>query len=147
MINIRTMTVEDYDGVYNLWYHTPGMCLNPFDESKAGIEKYIKRNPNTSFVAEDDGKIVGVVMAGHDGRRGYIYHAAVSPSYRNSGIGKNLVEYVMSALEKEGINRVALVAFKDNEIGNGFWEKVGFTAREDLVYRNKNIRELNEFNT
>ena len=86
-------------------------------------------------------------MAGHDGRRGYIYHTAVLPEYRNHGIAKKLVDCVMDALDNEGINKVALVAFKRNEIGNGFWEGIGFTEREDLVYRNKNIHVLERIDT
>ena len=147
MINIRVMTIEDYEGVYNLWINTPGMGLNSTDDSREGIEKYIKRNPTSSFVAEDNGKIVGVIIAGHDGRRGYIYHTAVLPAYRNQGIAKRLVESAMSALDAEGINKMALVVFKKNELGNGFWESIGFTDREDLVYRNKNIHELNRIDT
>ena len=147
MINIRVMSIADYDGVYNLWINTPGMGLNSTDDSREGIEKYIKRNPTSSFVAEENGKIVGVIMAGHDGRRGYIHHTAVLPAYRNQGIAKRLVDSAMSALDAEGINKVALVAFKKNELGNGFWEKIGFTDREDLVYRNKNIHELNRIDT
>ncbi len=147
MINIRVMTIEDYDGVYNLWINTPGMGLNSTDDSREGIEKYIKRNPTSNFVAEDNGKIVGVIIAGHDGRRGYIYHTAVLPAYRNQGIAKRLVDSSMNALDAEGINKTALVVFKKNELGNGFWEKIGFTDRDDLVYRNKNIHELNRIDT
>lgn len=142
MVTIRTMVIDDYDSVYNLWINTPGMGLNNMDDSREGICKYIKRNPTTSFVAEDNGIIVGVIIAGHDGRRGYIYHTAVLPAYRNCGIARNLVEEAMKALDEEGINKVALVAFSKNEVGNGFWEKIGFAEREDLVYRNKNIHEL-----
>lgn len=142
MTNIRLMTIADYESVYELWIHTPGMGLNSTDDSREGIEKYLKRNPSTSFVAECDGKIVGVIMAGHDGRRGYIYHTAVLPAYHRQGIARILVERAMSALDAEGIQKVALVAFKENEAGNVFWEKMGFVQREDLAYRNKNIREL-----
>lgn len=81
-------------------------------------------------------------MAGHDGRRGFIYHTAVLPEYRNRGIAGELVKNAMNALEREGIHKVALVAFRKNEIGNSFWEKAGFTDRDDLIYRNKNIHEL-----
>lgn len=98
-------------------------------------------------MAECDGKIIGVIMAGHDGRRGYIHHTAVLPEYRKQGIAKRLVDCAMSALDKEGINKVALVAFKKNEIGNGFWENIGFVDRDDLVYRNKNIHELERMYT
>jgi len=147
MINIREMTVSDYDGVRDLWMHTPGMGLNTTDDSREGIEKFLRRNPSTNFVAECGGEIVGVIMAGHDGRRGYIYHTAVLPAYRNRGIAKKLVDSALSALETEGISKAALVVFKRNTIGNGFWEHIGFTDREDLVYRNKNIRELERIDT
>ena len=144
---IRTMTLSDYDSVYQLWHSTPGMGLNTTDDSREGIEKYLKRNPTTSFVAEQDGRIVGVIMAGHDGRRGYIYHTAVLLEYRGQGIAEKLVEHAIAALDKKGISKAALVVFKSNDIGNGFWEHIGFTEREDLVYRNKNIRELERIDT
>lgn len=147
MIKIRVMNINDYDGVYDLWIHTPGMGLNLTDDSREGIDKYLKRNPTSSFVAEDDGKVVGVIMSGHDGRRGYIHHTAVLPDYRNQGIARKLVESAMDALDKEGINKVGLVAFARNEIGNGFWENIGFTERDDLVYRNKNIHDLTRIDT
>lgn len=147
MVNIRIMAINDYDGVYNLWINTPGMGLNTTDDSREGIEKYLKRNPASSFVAECNGKIVGVIMAGHDGRRGYIHHTAVLPDYRKQGIAKRLVDCAIVALEAEGIHKVALVAFKKNDIGNGFWEHIGFSDRDDLVYRNKNIHELSRIDT
>jgi ribosomal protein S18 acetylase RimI-like enzyme len=147
MINIRVMAISDYEEIYDVWINTPGMGLNSTDDSKEGIEKYLKRNPTTSFVAECDGKVVGVIMAGHDGRRGYLHHTAVLSAYRNQGIAKMLVEAAMKALEKEGIHKVALVAFKKNEIGNGFWEHLGFVEREDIVYRNKNIHYLDRIDT
>ena len=147
MVNIRVMTINDYDGVYDLWINTPGMGLNTTDDSREGIAMYLRRNPTTSFVAECEGTIIGVIMAGHDGRRGYIHHTAVLPTYRNQGIAKKLVDSAMSALDEEGINKVALVAFKKNELGNDFWENRGFTDREDLVYRNKNIHALDRIDT
>lgn len=147
MITIRVMSTDDYDGVYELWIHTPGMGLNTTDDSREGIEKYLKRNPTSSFVAEDEGRIVGVIMAGHDGRRGFIHHTAVLPNYRNQGVARKLVDSAMDALEKEGISKVALVAFKRNELGNGFWEKIGFSDRDDLVYRNKSIHEVKRIDT
>ena len=104
MIKIRVMNIEDYDGIYDFWINTPGMGLNTTDDSREGIDKYLKRNPMSSFVAEDDGKIIGVIMSGHDGRRGYIHHTAVLPDYRNQGIAKKLVDNAMNAVDKEGIN-------------------------------------------
>ena len=139
---VRTMDIEDYEEVYELWIHTVGMGLNTTDDSREGIAKYLLRNPDTCFVAEDNGKIIGVIMSGHDGRRGFIHHTAVKTEYRGQGIGKKLVDSALTALETEGIHKVALVAFEKNMLGNAFWEKVGFTVRDDLVYRNKNIHEL-----
>ena len=139
---IRIMKIEDFEKVYDLWIHTEGMGLNTTDDSREGIAQYLLRNPNTCFVAEDNGKLIGVIMSGHDGRRGFIYHTTVSKECRGQGIGKKLVDSAMSALEEEGIHKVALVAFEKNLLGNAFWEKIGFTVRDDLVYRNKNIHRL-----
>lgn len=111
-------------------------------DSHEGIDKYLKRNPNTSFVAVLDEKIVGVILCGHDGRRGIIQHACVSPDCRGMGIGKKLVDLALDALEKEGINKVLLVAFKKNESGNAFWKSQGFILRDDLKYRNKALTEM-----
>lgn len=146
-MTIRTMTIADYPAVYNLWLHTPGMGLNTSDDSREGIEAYLRRNPTTCFVAEDAGQLVGIILAGHDGRRGYIYHTAVLPEYRGHRLGRLLVDHALAALEAEGIHKAALVAFARNESGNKFWEHIGFTVREDLVYRNKSIHFLERIDT
>lgn len=147
MISIRVMTIADYDAVYDLWIHTPGMGLNTTDDSREGIGKYLRRNPSTSFIAESDGQVIGVIMAGHDGRRGYIHHTAVLPAFRKQGIARQLVDCAMAALDEEGISKVALVAFQRNNAGNAFWERVGFTVRDDLVYRNRHIHPLDRIDT
>ncbi|NCB73655.1 MAG: GNAT family N-acetyltransferase [Clostridia bacterium] len=139
---IRTMEIGDYERVYNLWANTPGVGLNDIDDSKEGIEKYLKRNPNTCFVAESNKKIIGSILSGHDGRRGYIYHAAVLGAERELGVGTALVEAAISALEREGINKAALVVFFSNENGNRFWENRGFIKRDDLIYRNRDLRDI-----
>lgn len=144
---IRNMTIDDYEKVYDLWISTPGMGLNDLDDSRAGIEKYLKRNPGTCFVAENGSKIVGVILAGNDGRRGFIHHTAVRVEYRKQGIGKRLVDAALDALEQEGIHKVALVVFKRNELGDTFWEKQGFSVREDLNYRNRALTELKRIDT
>nr|WP_318706135.1 GNAT family N-acetyltransferase [uncultured Treponema sp.] len=146
-MNFRLMKISDYDSIYNLWTNTPGMGLNSVDDSKEGIEKFLKRNPSTCFIAEENEKIVGVIMAGNDGRRGYIYHIAVLPEFRGKHIAKTLVENAMAALEKEGITKVALVVFEKNQNGNGFWEKIGFTVRNDLIYRNRTIAQMERIDT
>lgn len=147
MLAIRRMTAEDYEPIYRLWLNTPGMGLNTVDDSREGIERYLRRNPTTCFVAENDGEIVGAILAGHDGRRGYLYHTAVAIGQRNKGIGTELVRHALSALEREGIHKAALVVFEKNQTGNAFWEQSGFIKRDDLVYRNKNLTELTRIDT
>ncbi len=146
-MKIRLMSIEDYCDVYELWLSCKGMGLNDVDDSENGIARFIERNPETCFVAELDGSIVGSVMAGNDGRRGYIYHTAVSPFHRGKGIGSALVNAVTDALSGLGIAKAALVVFERNEAGNAFWEKQGFTVRDDLVYRNKALRQIERIDT
>lgn len=146
-MNIRLMSIADYENVYDLWLRTPGMGLNTTDDSREGIARYLQRNPNTCFVAEDGDRVVGVILSGHDGRRGFIHHTAVLSAYRNRGIGRALVDRALAALEAEGIHKVALVVFERNEDGNAFWEKLGFTVREDLVYRNRALHEMERIDT
>ena len=141
------MNISDYEQVYKLWMSCSGMGLNNLDDSKEGIERFLNRNPETCFVAETEQKIIGVIIVGNDGRRGYIYHTAVDPDYRNQGIATKLVNEVMKALKSLNINKVALVVFTKNSDGNAFGEKIGFTSREDLVYRNKAITEIIRIDT
>jgi ribosomal protein S18 acetylase RimI-like enzyme len=141
------MSIDDYEKVYELWMSCVGMGLNNLDDSKEGIDKFLQRNPDTCLVAEADSRIVGVIIVGNDGRRGYIYHTAVNPQYRKQGIAKSLVETAIAALQNNGINKVALVVFDRNEIGNDFWEKMGFTVRDDLIYRNKALAEIVRIDT
>ena len=138
---IRPMNSNDYQGMYDLWTSIDGVGLRSLDDSKEGIEKFLLRNPNTCFVFDRDHQIIGTILSGHDGRRGYIYHLAVDSEQRFQGIGRQLVDKALESLELEGIKKVALVVFKHNKIGNAFWEKLGFKNREDLVYRNISIIE------
>jgi len=144
-MQIRKMIIDDYEQVYDIWLKS-GNGLNDIDDSKAGIKKYLLRNPNTCFVAEENGKIIGSIMSGHDGRRGFIGHTAVIESERKKGIGTILVNKTLDALKSEGITKVALLVFTQNQLGNKFWEKVGFTTRNDVIYRNKSIIEVKRIN-
>ena len=146
-MKIRRMKIADYEAVYVLWRNTPGIGLNDIDDSLDGIMRYLKRNPRTCFVAKLNRKIVGVIMAGHDGRRGYIHHVCVIPELWNNQIGARLIDTALEALLAEGISKAALVVFAQNERGNGFWERMGFTQRPDLVYRNKTLVELKRIDT
>lgn len=145
---IRIMTRDDYDAVVACWTSNAGMGLNTIDDSRQGISRYLARNPTTSFVHEDaDGHIDGAILAGHDGRRGYIYHTAVSPERQRQGIGTRLVNATLHALANEDIVKVALVVFARNEAANMFWERLGFAARGDLTYRNKALCEITRIDT
>lgn len=146
-MNIRKMKISDYEQVYSLWLSCKGMGLNDLDDSEEGIEKFLNRNPDTCFVSEENGKLVGTIIAGNDGRRGYIYHTAVLPDFRGRGIGTELVENTMKALRSLGINKAALVVFSKNTDGNAFWEKLGFTERNDIIYRNRIITEIVRIDT
>ena len=130
---IRIMTPDDYDAVHACWMACTCMGLNTIDDSREGIIRYLERNPNTCFVDEQEGTITGAILAGHDGRRGYIYHTAVNAA--------------LHALANEGIIKVALVAFSRNDAGNAFWESLGFTARGDLTYRNKALCAITRIDT
>lgn len=131
---VRTMTIEDYDMVYELWMQIKGFAIRSIDDSREGVERFLKRNPTTSVVAIEDGKVVGAILCGHDGRRGCLYHVCVAPKYRLRGIGKSMVVFTMNALKKEGISKVSLIAFAQNDIGNAFWNDIGWTRRLDLNY-------------
>lgn len=146
-MNIRPMTIDDYDAVWALWMSCKNMGFNNLDDSREGIERLLRRNPGICFVAEADGDLAGVILAGQDGRRGYVYHMSVAEAYRRRGVGSALVERCLAALKKEGINKVALLAFKYNDAGNAFWEKMGFSLREDVNYRNRALTELVRIDT
>lgn len=140
---IRLMNINDYHDAYALWTASNGVGLRSLDDSEVGIQKFLCRNPLTNFVYLENNQIKGVILCGHDGRRGYIYHMMVEASLRGQGIGQALLEQAKKALINEGINKVALVVFSENEIGNSFWEKNHFQRREDLYYRNLSLNAKN----
>ncbi|WP_270206390.1 GNAT family N-acetyltransferase [Streptococcus anginosus] len=146
-MNIREMIETDYDQVYQLWLSCVGMGLNDLDDSKEGVARFLQRNPQTCLLAVENQIIIGVILVGSDGRRAYIYHTAVHPSYRRRGIARKLVETVLIVLDELKIHKVALVVFKRNAEGNKFWEKLGFSVREDLIYRNQARTEMVRLDT
>lgn len=148
-MTIRTMTIEDYEGVYELWMTIKGFAIRSIDDSRLGVERFLRRNPDTSVVALEDGRVVGSILCGHDGRRGCLYHVCVHENYRMRGIGKAMVVHCMEELEKEQISKVSLIAFTQNDIGNAFWKEIGWTRRGDLNYydfvlNHGNIEKFNQ---
>ena len=140
---VRVMTMEDYDQIKELWNSIQGFGIRSMDDSREGVARFLKRNPTTSVVAEEDGKVVGAILCGHDGRRGCLYHVCVHKDYRMRGIGKSMVAFAMEALKKEEINKVSLIAFTKNDIGNAFWKEIAWTKREDLNYYDFTLNEKN----
>ena len=134
-MEIRLMRIEDYDAVAALWKSCPGVGLNAADDSLEGIERYLRRNPDSCFLALEDGRVIGTILACDDGRRGHINHLAVAVDCRRRGVARALTASALDALRRQGVTKVNLVAFASHEGGNAFWESVGFRTRPDLVYR------------
>lgn len=135
---IRTMHIDDYDEVSNLWQNTPGIGISEAD-SRKNILAFLNRNKGMSFCYISEGKIAGTVLCGHDGRRGYIYHTVVAEGHRGKGIGKELVSKSLQKLKEEGIEKCHLFAFADNELGKAFWTVAGWTKRDDILIFSKAI--------
>ncbi len=141
---LRPVTIEDYDSLDALWNSTEQSrrALNPVDDSREGIARYLKRNPATCFAAVQGERIIGVILAGHDGRRGIIHHLCVHQDYRRLGIAGRLVAAAETALKQEGIQKVFGLVFVDNAPANAFWEAQGYSLRTNLNYRNKSLNAM-----
>ena len=139
-IELREMTIGDYQDVYTLWKNCEELELSDSD-SKEGIRRFLERNSGLSFIALDGDQLVGAALCGHDGRRGYIHHLAVKNSHRHMGIGKSLVNRCMFALMRIGISKCHLFVFEDNEGAIEFWKKLGWTKRVELDMMSQYVRE------
>ncbi|MBO5071216.1 MAG: GNAT family N-acetyltransferase [Roseburia sp.] len=140
---IRVMTMDDYEEVYALWMSIHGFGIRSIDDSREGVERFVRRNPTTSMVAMLNGKIIGAILCGHDGRRACLYHVCVQEEYRKNGIGQQMVKACLAALKEEKVNKVNLIAFQKNEIGNRFWQKLGWSFRMDVNYYECVLNEEN----
>lgn len=142
-ITIRLVTICDYDKMFALWNSTEQSkrALNSVDDSREGIDRFIKRNPSTCFGAFSGEQLIGIILTGHDGRRAIIHHLCVHPDFRRQGIAGRLVECAEKAIKAEGINKMFGLVFKDNETANAFWEKQGYSLRTNLNYRNKSLND------
>ena len=131
-IQYDEMTILDYPDVIALWQNSQGIGLSAAD-TLSGISIYLARNPGHSFVARDQAKLVGAVLCGHDGRRGYLHHLAVQPAYRRQGIGQALVERCITRLRAAGIDKCHIFVYSANQEGQAFWEKIGWVLRTNLL--------------
>ena len=141
-MEIRVMIEKDYASAYQLWVSYPDMVLDSLDNSEEEIVRFLKRNPETCLVALEDESFIGTMLIGTDGYRAYIYHVAVHPYFRRKGVGRALVEQALSAVKRLGIHKVSLVVFERNELGNRFWQELGFSVRNDLLYRDQGLTEM-----
>ncbi|MDO9317253.1 MAG: GNAT family N-acetyltransferase [Gammaproteobacteria bacterium] len=126
------MQIDDYTDALALWLGAEGVQLRSAD-SLEGIARYLERNPGLSFVAESDGKVVGTIMAGHDGRRGYIQHLAIQVEFRKAGVGSELLRRCLVALKQAGISKSHVHVLSDNNIAREFWLARGWQMREDIA--------------
>ncbi|NMB44554.1 MAG: GNAT family N-acetyltransferase [Clostridiales bacterium] len=133
---ICNMRIDDYNDIYKLWNNTSGMGLSDAD-SYDNIDKFLIRNKGLSYICKHEDKIIGTILCGHDGRRGYIYHVTVAEEYRGRGIGRKLVEKSLEGLKIQGINKCHLFVFADNNIGNDFWTSVGWNRRKEIFVYSK----------
>jgi N-acetylglutamate synthase len=131
-LRIRAMTPVDYNAVIALWRATEGIGLSEADE-RGAIAAYLARNPGLSMVALRDEALVGAVLCGHDGRRGYIHHLAVVPAERGRGLGRTLAERCLLGLGALGIGKANIVVYAANGEGQAFWRATGWTGRDDLL--------------
>ncbi|MEK5057851.1 GNAT family N-acetyltransferase [Paenibacillus shunpengii] len=134
MIEFRKMVIEDYEESFALWNRTEGMGLSSAD-SRESIQLYLERNQGFSQVAVNNGRIIGTLLSGHDGRRGYLYHLAVEPGFRGQSIAKNLVRHAIALLREAGIQRAHIMVLDSNEAGKAFWSRMGWTGRDDVLLR------------
>lgn len=137
-VNIHEMSIEDYPQVYQLWEMSDEIGLSSAD-SEHSIRLFLERNPGMSYTAWKGGELVGAVLCGHDGRRGYIHHLMVHPDYRREGIGHSLVSRCMYALTRIGIQKCHLFVYEDNDEGVKFWESLGWTKRVELDMMSREI--------
>ena len=108
MVTVRSMQIEDYDQVYALWMTIHGFSIRTIDDSREGVERFLKRNPGISVVAEMDGRVVGAILCGHDGRRGCLYHVCVHEDYRMHGIGRAMGVYLMTVFISPSIKQSSI---------------------------------------
>ncbi|WP_338113315.1 GNAT family N-acetyltransferase [Paenibacillus artemisiicola] len=131
-LTYREMTMDDYDASFALWAATPGMVLSASDE-RGQLAAFLARNPGFSFVCAEGGRLAGTVLCGHDGRRGFLYHAAVTSDMRGRGIGGTLARLALAKLRAAGIGKCHLFVLADNEPGQGFWARTGWEKREGIL--------------
>jgi ribosomal protein S18 acetylase RimI-like enzyme len=125
LITTRPFKISDYEAAVQLWSKVEGIEIAEGD-SKPEVDRFINQNPTLSRVVEDEGKLIGVALCGEDGRRGYIYHLAVDPAYRQKGVARQLVSECLERLQSRGLKRVLILVAADNPAAQAFWQRCGW---------------------
>jgi ribosomal protein S18 acetylase RimI-like enzyme len=137
-VTLREFTIEDYDAAYALWQATEGVGLSEADK-RENIASFLSRNPGLSMVAEEDGRLVGALLCGSDGRRGFLHHLAVARSHRRAGIGRELVRRCLAALAGIGMRKCHIFVLQENTEGRRFWERIGWEERTTLLVMSHDV--------
>ncbi len=137
-VEIRIMDVDDYSGALSLWKSLPGLGLSSADKQDF-INHFLEKNPKTCFIAKDGDRIIGTVLGGSDGRRGYLYHLAIHKEYQRLGLGRQLSEKCISALKSEGLQKCHIFVISSNKEGMQFWERLGWVLRKDILVLSKDL--------
>ena len=132
MLEFREFRTDDYEQVVALWQNTDGLVLRDVDQREP-VVRYLRANPGLSFVASDQGRVIGAVLCGTDGRRGYLQHLAVAPSHRRRGIGRALAERCVAALTARGLDKCHLMVLPENAPARAFWRRLGWHERQDVL--------------
>ncbi|MFZ1322621.1 MAG: GNAT family N-acetyltransferase [Ignavibacteria bacterium] len=125
------MDISYFEKIKNFWETTDGIKLT-IGDSKEELESYLKRNKGMSFICKNKDDLIGTILCGHDGRRGFIYHLAVHKDYRKENIATTLIEMSLDQLRSAGIKRCMIMADEVNESGKSFWLKMNWRKRDDL---------------
>lgn len=131
MLTFTPFDMTHYPAVRALWEQSEGVGLSSADAPGA-IASYLARNPGMSYVALDNGRVVGAILCGHDGRRGYVHHLAVHPDWRRQGIATRLITRALEHLQAAGIAKCHLFIFHANDAGKAFWQAVSWVLRQDI---------------
>jgi len=131
-IQTREFSIDDYDAAIELWRRLEGLDVAEGDDRET-IRRFLERNPGLSRVAMSESKMIGAVLCGHDGRRGYVYHLAVDPALHKRGVGRRLIEECLAGLKRAGLQRVNILVAKDNPRGLEFWRRTGWEDLPDAV--------------
>ncbi|MFO7626828.1 MAG: GNAT family N-acetyltransferase [Candidatus Fermentibacteraceae bacterium] len=130
-MRIRAMSSRDHGELIRLWSSFPGNAITGAD-SRDEFDAFLTKNGSFCFTACEQDAVVGSVMAGSDGRRGYVYHLAVKTDHQRKGLGGALMRRVEDALSKAGLEKIHLFIFSDNP-AVAFYEKSGWHVRNDIT--------------